>query len=49
MNERIEELAKQAVRECVAKALQGQLTNMNGNQIAFIIKEHFKSHSDDNF
>lgn len=38
---RLKEFADLIVRECMAKALQGQLTNMNGNQIAYIIKEHF--------
>lgn len=36
-----EKFAELIVRECMSKAAQGQLTNMNGNQIAYIIKEHF--------
>ncbi len=38
---RLEKFAELLVKECMSKALQGQLTNMNGNQIAYIIKEHF--------
>lgn len=37
----LDKFAELIVKECVSKALQGQLTNMNGNQIAYIIKEHF--------
>lgn len=39
----MEKFAELIVNECIAKAKQGQLTNMNGNQIAFVIKEHFRS------
>ena len=33
--------AELIVQECMSKAKQGKLTNMNGDQIAWVIKEHF--------
>lgn len=34
--------AESIVKECMSKAKQGKLTNMNGDQIAWVIKEHFE-------
>lgn len=37
----LDKLTSTIVRECATIARQGSLTNMNGNQIAYVVNEHF--------